>query len=319
MVLVLRETAADYDYFVGLLLTGVTQRMGRDYTARVYKVMKNNSLELDSLVLLKEGKNFSPNIYLQPYYEAYQEGVKIGELIQRLCNIYQNCTVPIVDSNFTYSYEQMKPFIIYRLVNYERNLKLLEKIPHIRYLDLAITYHCLVREDEDGIGTIRITNEHIMHWGTHLKELHELASENTKRLFPEIIRSMEEVMRSMLLEELAGQEEEMQEKVNPFILDTSKQKYKMYILTNQKGINGASCLLYPDVMNKLSEEFQSDFYVFPSSIHELILVPTHDNKSNNEYSNMVREINATQVAREEVLSDHVYYYSRVNGLVMMEC
>ena len=126
-------------------------------------------------------------------------------------------------------------------------------------------------------------------------------------------------MRSMLLEELAGQEEEMQEKVNPFILDTSKQKYKMYILTNQKGINGASCLLYPDVMNKLSEEFQSDFYVFPSSIHELILVPTHDNKSNNEYSNMVREINATQVAREEVLSDHVYYYSRVNGLVMMEC
>ncbi len=319
MVQVIRETTADYDYFVSLLLSGVTQRMGRDYTVRVYKVMKNNSLELDSLVLLKEGKSFSPNIYLQPYYEAYQEGIKISELVQRLCNIYQNCTVPIVDKSFTYAYEQMKPFIIYRLVNYDRNQKLLERIPHIRYLDLAITYHCLVREDEEGIGTIRITNEHMKQWKAHLKELHELAAENTKRLFPEILRSMEEVIRSLLLEELAGQEDEMQEVVNPFILDTAEQKNKMYILTNQKGINGASCLLYPDVMNKLSEDFQSDFYIFPSSIHELILVPTNDNKNSKEYSEMVREINVTQVAREEVLSDRVYYYSRGKGLTVLEC
>jgi hypothetical protein len=315
---VLRETTADYDYFIGQLLSGVTLRMGRDYTARIYKVMKNNSLELDSLVLQKEGKNFSPNIYVKPYYEAYQEGVKISELVYRLCNIYQNCTIPIVEDTFTYSFEQMKPFIIYRLVNYDRNLKLLEKIPHIRYLDLAITYHCLVREDEEGIGTIRITNEHMKHWKAHLKELHELAAENTKRLFPDILRSMEEVIRSMLLEELTGQEE-MQEEVNPFILDTSGQTNKMYILTNQKGINGASCLLYPDVMHKLSEEFESDFYVFPSSIHELILVPTHDNKNSKEYSDMVREINITQVAREEVLSDRVYYYSRDKGLTVLDC
>jgi hypothetical protein len=280
--------------------------------------MKNNSLELDSLVLLKEGEKFSPNIYLWPYYEAYQEGVKISELVHRLCNIYQNCTIPIVDDTFTYAFEQMKPLIIYRLVNYDRNLKLLEKIPHIRYLDLAITYHCLVREDEEGIGTIRITNEHMKHWKAHLKELHELAAENTKRLFPDILRSMEEVIRSMLLEELPGQEE-MQEEVNPFILDVSGQMNKMYILTNQKGINGASCLLYPDVMHKLSEEFHSDFYIFPSSIHELILVPTHDNKNSKEYSDMVREINVTQVAREEVLSDRVYYYSREKGLTVMEC
>ncbi len=318
MVQVLRETTSDYDYFVGQLLSGVTQRMGRDYTARVYKVMKNNSLELDSLVLLKEGKNFSPNIYLQPYYEAYQEGVKISELVQRLCNIYQNCKVPIVDDTFSYTYEQMKPYIIYRLVNYNRNLKLLEKIPHIRYLDLAITYHCLVREDEEGIGTIRITNEHMKHWKAHLKELHELAAENTRRLFPEMLRSMEEVIRSMLLEELAGQEDEIPEDMSPFILDMSRQRNRMYILSNQKGINGASCLLYPNVLHKLSEEFQSDLYIFPSSIHELILVPTHDNKSSKEYSDMVREINATQVAHEEVLSDRVYYYSREKGLTVLE-
>jgi hypothetical protein len=57
----------------------------------------------------------------------------------------------------------------------------------------------------------------------------------------------------------------------------------------------------------------------PSSIHELILVPTIDHKSSKEYSDMVQEINATQVAFEEVLSDRVYYYSREKGLSVIEC
>jgi hypothetical protein len=317
MVQVVKETTSDYDYFIGQLLSGVTHRMGGDYTARIYKVMKNNSLELDSLVLLKEGKNFSPNIYLQPYYEAYQQGVSVGELVQRLCDIYQSCTVPIVEEGFNYTFEQMKSRIIYRLVNYERNSRLLENIPHIRYLDLAITYHCLVREDDEGIGTIRITNEHMRQWKSHLKDIHELAAENTRRLFPESIRSMEEVIRSMLIEELAGRELQSDD-MNRLLIDSQGHKNRMYILTNQKGINGAACLLYPKVLHSFSEHLQTDLYVFPSSIHELILVPTRDDNNSKEYSEMVREINTTQVARDEVLSDRVYYYSREHGLTVLD-
>ncbi len=318
MIKELRETTSDYDYFVGLLLSGVSRRMGKEYTARVFKVVKNNSLELDSLVLLKEGKNFSPNIYLQPYYEAYQQGVELEELVQRLCNVYQNSMVPIVDNTFTFTYEEMKPFIIYRIVNYDRNQRLLKEIPHIRYLDLAITYHCLVREDEDGIGTIRITNDHVKKWKTHLKELHELATENTKRFFPETLRSMEEVIQSILFEETTSREAEIPEDRSQFIMSAPGRKNRMYILSNQKGINGASCLLYPNVLQRLSEQFHSDLYIFPSSIHELILVPTHNDKSSKEYAHMVREINETQVAHEEVLSDNVYYFSREKGLTVLE-
>ncbi|MDF2485276.1 MAG: hypothetical protein K0R46_1444 [Herbinix sp.] len=318
MVQVLRESTTEYDYFVGQLLSRVTQRMGDGYTARIYKVTKNNSLELDSLVLLKEGKNFAPNIYLHPYYKAYQQGVGMNELVNRLCNIYLSCTTPVVDEKFKYSFEEMKSRIVYRLVSYERNQKLLQNIPHIRYLDLAITYHCLVREDDEGIGTIRITKEHMKQWKVQLKELHELATDNTNRLFPVSIRSMEEVIRSMLTEELHGQEEDISEDLYRFIDGAANSKNKMYILTNLKGINGASCLLYSNVLNEFSERFQSDFYLFPSSIHELILVPTIDQKSSKEYTDMVREINQTQVAPEEVLSDKIYYYSREKGLMVVD-
>lgn len=318
MVQVLKEATSDYDYFLAQLLSGVSKRMGKEYSARTVKVLKNNSLELDSLVLLKEGKNFSPNIYLESYYEAYQQGVKINELIVRLCNIYQNCTVPIVEEQFSYTFEQMKSYIIYRLVSYDRNRKLLEKVPHIRYLDLAITYHCLVREDEEGIGTIRITNEHMGLWKTQLKELHELAAENTKRLFPVSIRSMEEVIRAMLDENLVDSEIELSHEMSRFCTDSFPSQ-NMYILSNQKGINGAACLLYTNVLHDISDWFQSNFYIFPSSIHELILVPASDSNSRKEYTEMVREINATQVAPEEVLSDRIYYYSSENGLSVLEC
>ena len=318
MVQVLKEATSDYDYFLAQILSGVSKRMGKEYTARTIKVLKNNSLELDSLVLLKEGKNFSPNIYLEAYYEAYQQGVKINELVIRLYNIYHNCTVPIAQEQFSYTFEQMKPYIIYRLVSYDRNRRLLEKVPHIRYLDLAITYHCLVREDDEGIGTIRITNEHMRHWKTHRKELQELAAENTKRLFPVSIRSMVEVIRSMLVENLTDSENELSQEMSQYCIDSSSTQ-NMYILSNEKGINGAACLIYSDVLHDISERFQSDFYVFPSSIHELILVPASDSNSSKEYTEMVREINATQVAPEEVLSDRIYYYSRENGLTVLEC
>ncbi|HEX3076319.1 MAG TPA: DUF5688 family protein [Lachnospiraceae bacterium] len=273
-----------------------------EYSSRVYKVTKNNSLELHSLVLLKEGKNFAPNIYLQPYYEAYQKGAAMKDLADRLCSIYQGYTTPIVEDKFDYSFDRMKAVIIYRLVSYDRNKKLLEKVPHMKYLDLAITYHCLVREDEEGIGTIRITNEHMENWNVKLTDIHKMAISNTQRLFPHNISSMEEVMKGLLTLEY----------------NTETAQKRMYILSNQKGINGASCLLYKDVLTGFAKKLESDFYVFPSSIHEVILVLASDLRSSKEYSEMVREINRTQVAEDEVLSDNIYFFSRTSGLRLLE-
>ena len=320
MVQVIRETTSEYDYFVSTLISAVTRKLGKDYTARIYKVTKNNSLELDSLVLLKQGKNFAPNIYLQPYYEAYRQGETIDELADRLARIYESFTVPIEEGSFHYSFEEVKSNIVYRLVSFERNRKLLEKIPHIRYLDLAITYHCLVREDQDGIGTIRITNEHARQWGVTLEDIHKLAARNTKQHFPHCIKSMEEVMRTILLEELPATGDHNKGNASEVILTNSKEdgQPSMYILSNTKGINGAACLLYRKVLADFANQVQSDFYLFPSSIHEVILVPASDTGNRYDYAEMVREINETQVAKEEVLSDRVYYFSREKGLILLE-
>lgn len=320
MIQVVKEQVTDYGSFVSEIAQSVKERMGEGYNVKIYKVIKNNSLELDSLIMLKEGENFTPNIYLMPYYESYLEGTSVEEITGRLCEIYEHYTIPDIKDNFSYSFEEMKPYIIYRLVSYERNEKLLRITPHIKYLDLAITFHCLVRSDDDGIGTIRITNDHMMMWKTSIGELSALAKKNTSKLFPSSIRSMDDVIKGILQEDVVNnlEYEFTEEDFEEFVHHTvTTEKHKMYILSNHKGINGASCMLYEDALSKFANLIQSDFYILPSSIHEIILIPYHKEIKKEALVEMVKDVNRTQVAQDEILSDKVYYYSKEHHAIMM--
>lgn len=314
-----KESALSYYSFVDDITELVSNRMGEGYDVRIYKVTKNNSLELESLIILKKGENYSPNIYLLPYYEAYCKGTDLLELVGRIIQVYENYSEPIIREKFYYGIEEVRNFVTYRLVNFQKNRKLLENIPYIRYLDLAITFHCLVRDDSEGIGTIRITNEHLHMWEISQDELMELAVRNTIDRLPPMIKSMEEVIWGMIQDDsshvYAGMQQECFETC--FHSTHSPESHKMYILTNQKGINGATCLLYKDILKDFSNQIKSDLYILPSSIHEVILVPFNKIISKKALNEMVVDVNRTQVSREEVLSDRVYYYSRQENAVTM--
>jgi len=319
MVYELRERILDYKSFISIVKQRVKSRLGDNYSVEIYKVIKNNSLELDSLVLLKKGKNFTPSIYLQPYYESYLWGTTIEDIVERLCSIYHHCSIPIVNKTFTYDFEEMKAFIIYRLVSYEKNKKLLATVPHKKYLDLAITYHCLVRDDVDGIGTIRICNNHLDKWKVSIQDIDILATVNTPQLMPATINTMDEVIRKILCSEMAAgnlngiSSDNLEEILS---INDMHNNFNMYILSNHKGINGAACILYSDVIHDFAKQINSDLYILPSSIHEVILVPKGPGIDKRVLRKMVQDVNRTQVPPEEVLSDRVYYYSReYNGII----
>ena len=82
----------------------------------------------------------------------------------------------------------------------------------------------------------------------------------------------------------------------------------MIVITNTLGVNGADVILYPDMLPSLANEYNTDFYVIPSSIHEVILVSAEDDSKLEEYRFLVRDVNEQFVDPEEILSDQVYYY-----------
>ena len=74
-------------------------------------------------------------------------------------------------------------------------------------------------------------------------------------------------------------------------------------------------ILDDDFMNQVYERVGKDCYLIFSSLHEIILVPVENMDDVAYMQNMVYEINRTQVSYEDRLSDHVYKYTKEDGLV----
>lgn len=78
--------------------------------------------------------------------------------------------------------------------------------------------------------------------------------------------------------------------------------------------NGAGVLASKPCMEELEDRF-GELIIFPSSIHEILVVPRRaleavkkNEKSKNDLTEMVRDINASTVKPFEQLADNVYIY-----------
>ena len=169
-------------------------------------------------------------------------------------------------------------------------------MPYIPFMDLAITFHVIVSMEPPSLHSLKITNELQEEWGLTTQALFQLASENTPHLMPPKIVNIQDMLMQNL--PLKGPEFDL----------TNTEKTDMIVITNTLGVNGAAVILYPDMLASLANEYNTDFYVIPSSIHEVILVSAEDDSKLEEYRFLVRDVNEQFVDPEEILSDQVYYY-----------
>jgi hypothetical protein len=89
----------------------------------------------------------------------------------------------------------------------------------------------------------------------------------------------------------------------------------LYILTNNRCINGAAYLAYDDVISDFAHQINSSLFILPSSIHELLLLPAPDDGDKGYLNEMVQDINKFVVSDFDYLSDCVYYYDIKNGCI----
>ena len=97
------------------------------------------------------------------------------------------------------------------------------------------------------------------------------------------------------------QEEGTEESDEYYMLEIS-DSVPMYVLTNKQKVNGASCMLYPDLIRQFSDRIGKNLFIIPSSVHEPLLLPADHKDEASEIRCMIREINDTQVRVEEILS-----------------
>ena len=299
----------EYREFLENVRKEVESRYDSNVSVTLNHVMKNNGTELDGITIMEKDKNIAPTIYINSFYDRYREGVSLKAVVSEIIRIYnQNKNSININADYFENYENVRKTIVYKLVNYQKNKKLLEDVPYKRVLDLAVVFYCLIEQRKGVSATALIHNEHLRIWNVTEDEIYNDALKNTPVLLAGSIVPM-----SKILSEIAG--------TAPVDNDEKVCEYTgediLYVLTNSSRVNGAACILYDNLLKKFANDVHSDLYILPSSVHEVIIVPKKNAFDKSELADMVREVNEQGVSQDEILSDNVYEYNRNERLITM--
>ena len=193
----------------------------------------------------------------------------------------------------------MKDIICPKIINYAANRELLNSVPYRKVCDLAVVYYAVVDICENGVASILLRNEHLKLWGKTEADLYELALENYRRIFSITSRNLDDIIL-----ELMNCKEDISFDENTIV--------PMIVVTNNKKLNGAAAILFPDELQKIADKMGADLYILPSSVHEIILLSTDNTMTVDELKETVRFVNSNKLWQEEVLSDNVYLFNRHN-------
>ena len=281
----------------------VSLELGSGYKVEEVSVDKNNGVTLEALLVKKSGLNLSPTIYLNSYYEDHLDGENLHDVAGRLVRDYR-AALPEegIDISFFLDYERVKERLAFKLISSELNTELLESIPHVPFLDLEIAFYYSVEVSRMDGGSILIRNSHMEQWGVSTEDLMRDSLENTPRILPGNCRDIFSMMEKMCPDKSGTLSDDMKD-------------LGLYVISNERLTLGAAVMLYPGMMEEVSDLLGGNLYIIPSSIHELIAISDRTEAHSQYLKDMIRLVNRTQLPPQDVLSDSLYYYDRETGKI----
>lgn len=279
-----------------------------DVECTVVELKKNNNVVLTGVCFHRPGQQADPIIYVEPFYDEVKNGRPKEEAVKEMAKLAEKGMeikeIPKADKVLAYG--KAKEYLCVRIVNTKANRKRLTQMPHQELEDLSLTLAlCFPLDGRREDGSMEVTDELMGIWGMEEETLFQQAWRNMEKRQPPVLQDMwamfgMEDPRNLL----AGGAD-----------FSHKTEGQMFVLTNQGMRYGASALACPGVMEKISRLFPEGFYILPSSIHEVLIVPKDGELVPKELGNLVREVNQAEVSSEEVLSDCVYEYDRERGKI----
>lgn len=249
-------------------------------------------------IVLQDEKNFNgafPVIYLDQFFEEIQSGENdINGMIEYIVTNYetwkfQNHNMEIKDFM---EFENCKNYIFPRLINREKNEEFLRKAVSTSFYDLGVVYYVERVDKYETEYAMLISKKHLEIWNVSENTIIECAKQNIKRN-PICIETLGSLLR------ITSPKISVEEKA---------RKEELYIVTNNGRSYGACEVFRKEVQEKLRDILKGNFYIIPSSVHEMIIIPEQYGVPKEELKRMVKEINITSVTTEEVLSDNIYFY-----------
>lgn len=260
----------------------------------------NEDLEgLTVRMMDRDGGKVGVNIYTEKEYDRYLLGTDIRDIVQKYADIIDRST-PEFDLN-SLTAENARDHISFSLVNTKENEEWLKTVPHEEIGDLSAIPRWHLEDMPDGRASFVVTDQVAQNLQMTKEEVLSIARENTENenfSISSMSDTMAEIMRCQGLSD-----DYIEEMIGPM-----RDDEKMYVISNASKVDGSAAMLSDATMQSAYERIGEDFYILPSSRHEVLAVPESAIERPEDLKEMVESVNATEVSKSDYLSDNVYHY-----------
>lgn len=314
----------DFKTFKEIAIERLLKCLPEGAWAEDVEIVKQNRYTVSGISIIYPSKYMSPVFYLEPFFKMAREDVRMGQIISDILMILKAAESIGGEKADTVKldWENIRDKAYPRLMNYEKNRKLLSEVPHKRFLDLAVTYYIEIPMQSGVSGYMPVRMPLFEMWRIGLQELQETALYNLQHhIAPNVIsayglQKMTEAnhMETNDMEEKEGgsditphQSSAEGLKERPDSEETERLK-QQYILAAPKFSYGAEILLHTDIIEGMAEMLQADLYIVPLAVDAVEMVPVGKGISLEEIYEEMRTVESMKMANADFLSNHLYIY-----------
>ncbi|MBR2739867.1 MAG: hypothetical protein IKD87_04285 [Oscillospiraceae bacterium] len=260
---------------------------------------KNNDIKLHGIAILPEGMTAVPLFYLENYYDDYVRGMSADEIAGHIASQFEQyrdraSAIRLPDLDF----ESVSDRLRVRLVNSRSNIESLDSLVSrpvgcgfslTSYIDLP---------PEAGVeGMIQVTRQLAELNGYDETLLMNTALSNSAKYEQPTLNDIADVLFGDGANDLLNGAE-------------YEGGGSLYVLSHKGREYGAAALFYPGIQERIAEVLGEDYYVLPSSVHEVLIMPQSSGLSTVQMMDMVENVNRAELSAEDKLADKVLLYRR---------
>lgn len=280
--------------------------------------VEKNHRQMEGLTISQPGAVAAPVFYVDGWYVDYCRTQDYERTKADFLASVEPTMKKSVNFNPADLLRDWKEHVVYYLVSADQENGYLKDKLHTTVLDLAKVYAIELPEFVAGSSArAALPTAALVSLGVRLEELDEIATKNTMRLHAVTYLRMQDA----LMEEICKQNPDMSERERREIQQSMfpDGAVPLLIITNQARMDGAATMLYDGALDTACDLLHTDdIYVLPSSRHEVLALPGREGFNVTDLLDMVRQINASEVKDEDLLTTQVYRYTRGQELVIAD-
>ena len=246
-------------------------------------------------------------IDVKDLYERCMEGSSMESISYSVQDEIEKLkTVGMLEGEMTPdSYQKIRKYLFVKPLNKKAHSLELEDAVHKDVGDIACVVYMMLSNTNEYF-CVKIKNQHLKQWKMTKEAVMEEALKNTCQMTPPFIYTNGKNKSGGSFMDNGA-----------FCLSKSDKVMGVQLCTNAKEY-GAVSVFYPGVLQRLAQLMASDLYIIFTSRNEGVIYSVNESNLENikaELNEMVIEYGNGMVYEDDLLSEELYYYSRIEDKI----